>query len=599
MATQFEQKLQELAQLGDEDKFRQGIFQFRNDLTTQFGDVLKNLRDKGKFITELQKAGQGGTVDVGQGYTLRNAGQTDFNQSGQAFNKIDLLDPQGNLLSTVNNTNSSSTRNKLLGAFTEAQGLPPQIGQQGLGARQLADFFAQQVGDLNLATSRSLRGDPEPVLGQQPDTRFQLAGGQAQSDTGFVDPATGQPTPVGVGEPVEEFNKRQGTKTRFTLGTGEELEGLIPNYKGIFPDDAESNANSSAINELFKAYHNRSANAEEISFWSGKRVGDLEDTLARTEIFGEADADKIRAQMTANGQTHIRNQFELQQLAQAGQVSPETLNNIGSVGTGMIFRPTPSSNEAVQSTATVAEASNTATSSTQQVLDELKTFVEDQAAKGKIINPGVDISPEMIEGFLTQAKAELGPFFDQKFQQSQQDINIAMQRIVEDFDIQKRAIDKQFAAQQEQSREGFARRGLAFSSSRQRQEKELADAAKEKLDANKLQATRDAQDLGIRGERVVGSEFLPDTPEIQVGERAIVAQAGQFGLGAPRREEELFTGTPDTFGTLQQDRLFGEQARAGELEANERSLRGEFAPNPEEFGTGDSFIGSERFNTRV
>ena len=443
------------------------------------------------------------------------------------------------------------------------------------------------------------------------DTGGQTTGGQAQSSTGWVDPATGQETPPGVGEPASEFNKRQqaqqGTTTRFTLQTGEELQGLIPNYKGVFTDQAESVANSSVINDLFKAYHNRPANSEEVTFWSGKRIGDLEDTLARTEIFKGEDADKIRKQMEANGQTYIRNQAHLQQLAQAGLVSQETLTNIGQAGTSMVFGPTdavnafqatPSSNEAVKSTATVAETTGTAKTSGQEVLDDLKKYVEDQAASGKIINPGVDISPEMIEDFLTQAKTELGPHFDQKFRQSQQDINIAMQRIVEDFDIQKRAIDKQFAQQQEQSRESFARRGLAFSSSRQEQERELALAAKEKLDANKLKAQRDAQDLGIRGERVVGSDFLPDTPEIQVGEQAKIAQAGQFGFGAPQREEELFEGTPDTFGTLQQDRLFSEQARAGELEANERELRGDFMPNPEEFGTGSSFIGSEPFNTR-
>ena len=104
--------------------------------------------------------------------------------------------------------------------------------------------------------------------------------------------------------------------------------------------------------------------------------------------------------------------------------------------------------------------------------------------------------------------------------------------------------------------------------------------------------------LCVRSLVSAGSDFLPDTPEIQVGEQAKIAQAGQFGFGAPQREEELFEGTPDTFGTLQQDRLFSEQARAGELEANERELRGDFMPNPEEFGTGSSFIGSEPFNTR-
>jgi len=115
-------------------------------------------------------------------------------------------------------------------------------------------------------------------------------------------------------------------------GTGTSASaGYTPGYKGIYEQQKESNLNKEAINHLFKNYHNRDANAEELAYWTGKRVGNLEDTLAKTTIFSGEEADKIRAEMMANGQTYIRNQAELEQLAKSGGLNPASISNKASM----------------------------------------------------------------------------------------------------------------------------------------------------------------------------------------------------------------------------------------------------------------------------
>jgi hypothetical protein len=116
-----------------------------------------------------------------------------------------------------------------------------------------------------------------------------------------------------------------------------EATGTIPEYKGVYKGKEDLSLNNEAVNHLFKEYHNRDANQEELGYWNGKKVGNLEDTLAKTQIFPAEEADRIREQMRNEGKTHISNQAELESLARSGGLPPESLQVVSQKG-GMLFR---------------------------------------------------------------------------------------------------------------------------------------------------------------------------------------------------------------------------------------------------------------------
>lgn len=124
-------------------------------------------------------------------------------------------------------------------------------------------------------------------------------------------------------------------------GTSEERGGFLPGYLGVYKDAADLKLNQSAVNHLFKQYHDRDANQQELDYWSGKRVGNLEDTLAKTTIFSGEEADKIREQMMIQGKQYIPNQAVLQELAQSGGVRSDMITEIGGgdESGGMLFAP--------------------------------------------------------------------------------------------------------------------------------------------------------------------------------------------------------------------------------------------------------------------
>lgn len=87
---------------------------------------------------------------------------------------------------------------------------------------------------------------PAPVQAAQP------------TNTGWVDPATGQSTPVGVGEPKSEYDKRQQATT-------------IPNE------------DKSWVNQLYQRYFDRDATSAELANWVKETPQALDQFLAKEQ----------------------------------------------------------------------------------------------------------------------------------------------------------------------------------------------------------------------------------------------------------------------------------------------------------------------------
>ena len=230
-------------------------------------------------------------------------------------------------------------------------------------------------------------------------------------------------------------------------------------------------------------------------------------------------------------------------------------------------------------TGTGIEGVNT-TGWSQAMIDSfssMKDYLGKLKDEGKIVNPDVNISPEIVAKFETQAKTELGPYFNQLFSQGKVDIEKATKRLAEDYGTKERELGLQFGQAQEATQESFARRGLSFSTMRTGAEQRLAEGARTDLEALQQKTFRAGEDTGQKAERELGSQFLPKSfASIQTGATPTLGKPGQYGFQAGGQSRELFTPTGGQVGTLEQQRIKDEELRKRELLAGERELRSSF-----------------------
>lgn len=227
---------------------------------------------------------------------------------------------------------------------------------------------------------------------------------------------TGQPPANGVVDSQGRYaataedllsQKQQGQTIQETTPAGTNVSGYIPGYKGVYQGKEDYTLNKEAVNHLFKQYHNRDANADELEYWTGKKVGDLEDTLAKTEIFSGEDRDKIISEMAAQGKTYISNQAELEKLAQSGAVSEQGITDITDNSSMLFYTPqqTNQNQQAAtqqgQTTANQTTQGQTSSNQNQQNQNTSQNTAQaDNIQAGRDIIANADLPEEIKQLFL-------------------------------------------------------------------------------------------------------------------------------------------------------------------------------------------------------
>lgn len=124
----------------------------------------------------------------------------------------------------------------------------------------------------------------------------------------------------------------------YQLGEGgkQTADYITPGYKGVYEGKENLIANENAVNHLFKQYHGRDATQEELDYWTYKKIGEIENTLAKTTFYSQPKAEEIKKEQAAAGQTYIPNQAQLEALSKGGLKTTTTPETTGS----MVFAPT-------------------------------------------------------------------------------------------------------------------------------------------------------------------------------------------------------------------------------------------------------------------
>lgn len=214
------------------------------------------------------------------------------------------------------------------------------------------------------------------------------------------------------------------------------------------------------------------------------------------------------------------------------------------------------------------------TESMKQAYEGLKGYVDLLAQQGLTVNPSTEVTPELAQKFLDQAKNELGPYYGQLISQAQQDAQTGYQRIIEDYNSAVSTVGQSYGRELESLQEDFASTGRTFSSQRDQAERRLADSTSRVLADTERNALRAGQDLGTTVERYLGSKSTPSAGSIPGTGAPILGQPGMYGLSSPGgSSRQLYSNVGNVAGELERNRTTTELLRQKELIGNERTTR--------------------------
>lgn len=260
-------------------------------------------------------------------------------------------------------------------------------------------------------------------------------GGNKEIATDFNQPAdTNRPATEAE---MANANAQQGVTVNQSTTESGDPQGYLPSYKGVFKGKENVLANDSQVNDLFKSYHGRDANIQELNYWRGKKLGDIETMFTQTTIFSGADADKIRAQMMAEGKTYIANQAELESLIKSGKLSADAISQSANSGS-MMFSGTPSSSNNGGGTGT-GTGTGTGATGTGDGASGTGTGTGGDGAGGDLIDTVVDAvgdvnasDTDILDALNNLKNGQIDPYYRQLIDQARQDVVRSVDRKMED-----------------------------------------------------------------------------------------------------------------------------------------------------------------------
>ncbi len=202
------------------------------------------------------------------------------------------------------------------------------------------------------------------------------------------------------------------------------------------------------------------------------------------------------------------------------------------------------------------------------VLRAMQTQLDALVTAGKTINADIEITPEKTAEFLMQAQTEFGQFFEEQIGLNLTDLSREITDVIGEFGRTQEDILRQQKRGREQISESAAERGVAFSTGRQRQEREIGEATQRVLGQTQRGALRETGRLGRIVEREIG------TKRLKKGFQAPSLRPLSF-TGATRQPISTFTpSVTPIIGNLARRRTEAEQLRVSQLESSFRRRSG-------------------------
>lgn len=227
-----------------------------------------------------------------------------------------------------------------------------------------------------------------------------------------------------------------------------------------------------------------------------------------------------------------------------------------------------------QSSAYSQTSSSTVTGNAQldQLLNTMKSWVTSLQAQGKVVNPSIEITPEIMKGFLDQAETEIDPYYKSQFSAIKSDLQSNLDYLAKDYELNKQNQQAQFRNQLGLQRENEAEKGTLFSGGRRERVNTLTGAYNRQLQSDELGFLNKTRGLGTTAERSIGSSNISDIKIPTVNSyQARTLGEGDFSTSGTR---PLFNPQSGIKGSLEFENLANKRSYASMLEGAYRTKRG-------------------------
>lgn len=230
------------------------------------------------------------------------------------------------------------------------------------------------------------------------------------------------------------------------------------------------------------------------------------------------------------------------------------------------------SGKAVTNQAVEQNTASVQTDPFQPMLEELKSYLDKLAASGKVLNPNIQLTPEKIAEFTSQAEQEINPYYASQLKLARSEL--LRTAGYSDNEIQRREAQAQRKYQDSLRTlgESAAEKGFAQSGIRQRDEANLATDTQYDLDTARNQFGNSASGVAAKYAAQYGSDQLPSF-QTTTAPRVLAGQPNfQSGQSA-----NLYQISPETYdGLIGSDefaRRSNVSSRASQLEGAYRTTQ--------------------------
>lgn len=281
------------------------------------------------------------------------------------------------------------------------------------------------------------------------------------------------------------------------------------------------------------------------------------------------DASNPRAAIqwvSANGDTKPYLNGQLLQIGPDGQpIIPGYNYNAGQGYTPVQQQPAPQ--QSAQS-----GASGTLPPEFQQLYDQLNTYLQKLQQNGQVLNPNIDITPNQVAQFLSQAHTEIDPYYSGQLKLALDSLNTSTNYATQNLQNNETQTERNYGQQLRTLGENSAEQGFAQSGIRQRQEGNLAYDTQQNLDQARRQLSYDTGNAARTFAQSYGSASLPSP---SIGNEPTV-NAGSAAFTRPGGTSPLYQLSPDVYGALTGSQQYQQNA---DVQNRSSQLEGAFRTN--------------------
>jgi len=185
----------------------------------------------------------------------------------------------------------------------------------------------------------------------------------------------------------------------------------------------------------------------------------------------------------------------------------------------------------------------------KSINDVLKTITD----SGKIVNPNIDITPDLVKQWADQASAELDPYYKSQFDAIKDDLSTDLTYLTEQYSQVRKTQEATFKQNLATQRESESGAGTIFSGERLTREQQLAQGAERNMESLGTTMGYQAGKAGAAAERTIGSGGLTGltSPTYSPISVSTTGQGGYTQLG----ERALFAPSGGVIGSLEREKI--------------------------------------------